>query len=553
VEQPTELPTGEVPIYQPGECLEPNEYEWFLENKERCNKKKYFRWLDSDCRLVSKLEKLEEKKQRISCDELVKERINQQIENQLNVEKAAAAEKLVRVYKKNPKAKLVLLKSICGDVGICLSLNARYERIMEMFNHFEDFKYLDSSPKIISQGGNGIVRLLKYKRTEGKQTFYSYGIFKFPLPAVTRIPDNLLYEYEVGTRCVNYLCRYFPIFTQTYGAYLSLSPSILYQYILPGLKDKNVFDDTSLTKITPTDQRYQKHFCEDIGSLCLVSQFYHEFKTLDSYAEYMNDEQQKNNTAPNDIAFILFQVYYALHECRTHFTHYDLHPENIGIVPLPNNKHIVYEYTYTPVLGGQPQVCSFKSRYIVKLIDYGRSFFNYNGVSSDDIIQRALNSSFCPPMQSNFGIANFPQYHLNPRVNNQSYDLRLLVLLLLSHVIHPAKRLLNNFPSLLKLTTRVLYQYYINGTPERLDAFDPNPDARIYNVSDAFFKLTQYIKDNVDGVNTRNTTDYANSTSIGTLRVYPNLAREMEFSFATRNKTTEPSRLSMPEFENVDL
>jgi hypothetical protein len=447
----------------------------------------------------------------------------------------------------SPKVNLGLLKNICWDVGICLSLNARYERIMKMFNYFQDFTFLENSPKIISQGENGIVRLLKYKRTEGGKDFYSYGVFKFPRQ--DQPADNLLYEYEVGTRGVNHFCRYLPIFTQTYGAYFK-NPTLHWaiSYSTQGIVTKDLFDTSRLKKITPTDPLYRQYFCMGYNNVSLVGQFYHEFQPLFSYAKYMRDAHQNGHTAPNDIAYILFQVYYSLHQCRSQFTHYDLHRENVGLVPLPNNTHIEYEYEYEPVLGGQSEVITFKSRYIVKLIDYGRSFFNYNNYNSDLLITEIRTNTTQCPANSHLGIGEIPWAHILPRINNQSSDLRLLNTIQVQELPHSPKsdKLLDNFPGLFSLLRRVNYSSEY-GTPQRLDAFDANPNGIIYNINDAFFKLAQYINNNVDQVRNTNIKDYANSKSLGTLKVYPGLKRQMEFIFADRKNITDPI------FENLVL
>lgn len=453
--------------------------------------------------------------------------------------------------------KIPYIKSICGDVGICLSLNQSYEAIMAMFNNFQNFDLLENSPKLLSAGANGIVRLLKYKREEGTQSFYSYGVFKSPV-ATKKYPDNLLYEYEVGTRCVNYLCRYLPIFTQTYGAYVNNYTGNDRLYI-EGFLQKNdpinkaVFQDQRFMRITPTLSNYNHDFCYKFRELCLVGQFYDKFTTIEGYITYMSNAYTIGQNAPNDIPFILFQLYYSLYQCRSQFTHYDLHNNNVGLVPLPNGKHIEYEYVYVPIGGGAPRICKFKSRYIVKVIDYGRSFFNYNGVSSKQIINDVLISGDCAindwEQLPQIGIYISSITYIDPLVNNQSHDLRLLNILKLPNF----QSLFIEFPKLRSLVLKVPYENYY-GTMQRLDGYNRNPNAPIYNITDACFKLTDYIVSNTDKVMDKNNAAYANSTSMGTLRVYPGLQKKMEFHFATIDKSqAETSRLYKPEFENVDL
>ena len=65
----------------------------------------------------------------------------------------------------------------------------------------------------------------------------------------------------------------------------------------------------------------------------------------------------------------MYQVYFALSEVCNNFTHYDLHTDNVLLFEPVVNKYIHYHYT-----NKDGSTCSFKSRYIVKMIDYGRSY-----------------------------------------------------------------------------------------------------------------------------------------------------------------------------------
>ena len=290
-----------------------------------------------------------------------------------------------------------MIKSICGDVGICLSLNQWYDVIMEMFHNFEGFEFLENSPGLIEfRDQKEIVRLLKYKKQEGTETVNAYGFFKCIGGNMNNLETpytNLLYEYEVGKRCVNYLCRHFPIFTQTYGVYLRAEEGPLEFDTRSELYPAN-FSSNFLERIMPNSEDYDTYFCHNMNDLCLVGQFYDGFIPLVQYFKNLTSRDQSIRP-PNEIPFILFQVYYALYQCRSQFTHNNLTTENIGLVPLPINQHIQYEYVYVPLGGGSPQICKFKSRYIVKVMGYGRSFFNYNNESSKRIVQTALFSNKC--------------------------------------------------------------------------------------------------------------------------------------------------------------
>jgi len=75
-----------------------------------------------------------------------------------------------------------------------------------------------------------------------------------------------------------------------------------------------------------------------------------------------------------ELVNVLLQVYIPLAMLDDTFTHYDLHIGNIQLMEINGDdiSHINYEYIY------KGNTISFKSRYIVKIIDYGRSYFWLN-------------------------------------------------------------------------------------------------------------------------------------------------------------------------------
>ena len=93
-----------------------------------------------------------------------------------------------------------------------------------------------------------------------------------------------------------------------------------------------------------------------------------------------------------------------------------------------NNKYIQYHYH----MGSD--VFSFKSKYMLKIIDYGRSYFN----GSENIRRTLCNTTKCnPDCGKNFGFSwldprnkNNPYSHyISSTISNESHDLRLLSML----------------------------------------------------------------------------------------------------------------------------
>ena len=71
----------------------------------------------------------------------------------------------------------------------------------------------------------------------------------------------------------------------------------------------------------------------------------------------------------NELVCVLFQVYAFLRIYQNVFTHYDLNIKNVLLIEIPNK---TLHFTYTESIP-KCQI-SFTSKYLVKIIDYGRSY-----------------------------------------------------------------------------------------------------------------------------------------------------------------------------------
>lgn len=438
------------------------------------------------------------------------------------------------VVRKHRKLEISYLKSMCGDVGICLSLNNNYNKIMKMFNNFTDFQYLVGSPREISSGANGSIRISKFVKTVDNVSFYSYVTLKVPKSIVS---DNLAYEYFVGHLFVNYFCKYFPVFVQTYGLY-RINKDIRMRFNHPAIATVNILKkrlEEGMTLIDPLNNEADlMSVCSSSNFLCLSGQFYNNYTTFRSYVETKTDKDY------SDVPFILFQLYYTLHHVRMFFTHYDLHYENIGLVKLPDGYHVDYEYNV--VYNGQPAVINFKSKYIVKIIDYGRCYFTSQTPpyhTSKELIKNIIQkNNLC------FNKLEFTNTNIDSRVKNESSDLRFL------HMIHNTlSQIFKNYPILKNTISKMLFKGPYS-TPENLTHLG---DGIIRNVTDAYTYLADYLITNTDNSNGLNDASYVGSNSLGTLKVY-DITKAMEFIPSVRRKNKgEKSRFEMPELLNVSL
>jgi len=98
----------------------------------------------------------------------------------------------------------------------------------------------------------------------------------------------------------------------------------------------------------------------------------------------------------NDLIYILYQIYMPLATLASEFTHYDLHIGNVLIYELKKDEYIDYEYNFNG------DIVKFKCRYIAKIIDYGRAFFDDPSVvSSQSIKKMVCSADLCNPANDN--------------------------------------------------------------------------------------------------------------------------------------------------------
>jgi hypothetical protein len=209
------------------------------------------------------------------------------------------------------------------------------------------------------------------------------------------------------------------------------------------------------------------------------------------------------------------------------YTHYDLHEENVLLYEPVVGSHIEYFYHI------DGEIITFKSKYIAKIIDYGRSFFNQFGNTTSTGSSNAIYDTVCRLCKPNCGATNGfgwlsvnplqlrNVYHICSKIANQSHDLRLLYLLgrkpipylklqqLLAKVVY-GKNLAPEFDKYGKPIDNSQY-----GTERNVTDGLP---AKINNVSDASNALLELIQDPISFVKNENA--YKSSTKLGELHIY---------------------------------
>jgi hypothetical protein len=320
------------------------------------------------------------------------------------------------------------LKTICSDSGFCLTFGKEDNKIKEFFKGFTTFEYaIDPIKRIGEISGNGFVNQITYERDGYK----AYAVLKSSMKQNT---DNLMYEYKVG-QYINTLTKKFPCFVETYGLF-KYNDTIAYHFMQKEetYSSKTIASLKSKLDIIPNIDWSKA--CENSKYLCLLIQHFSGVITFNNFV----------NNSPNilklsNILNIFFQIYIPLALLEDTFTHYDLHANNVLLYPVPNGKYIKFNYNIPAHLvtkhGLSSNKIEFYSPYVVKIIDYGRSYFK-NGPENGKTVYNEIcaapkcnhpSFSSCGEM---YGFAwNAPldptwNSRLSASVNNNKYDLDLL-------------------------------------------------------------------------------------------------------------------------------
>ena len=391
------------------------------------------------------------------------------------------------------------LKTVCSDSHVCIAFGTESAKIRKLFDNFSNFNLLSQPLKTIGkESANGFVKELTYT----KDGYVANAILKSSSDPGS---DNLLYEEIVGI-FLNKIGKYVPCFLETYGVYKYTSKAFYNK-----MKDNNIVNQINvvgnLQYLTEFNTNLIKYACSDQSQyLAIIIQYLKDAKTL---KDMYNDISFRKN----HLIEILFQIYMPLAHLTNIFTHYDLHSSNVLIYKPVNNGYIEYSYHLK-----DGNIVKFKSPYIAKIIDYGRSFFydnkNRSSMWMSDVVTKVCDTTY----RHGFYYLFQPEYHyISSSYYNQSHDLRLLYILKMRNL----KKQDITEPVLLEMYDKLKYDYK-HGTQSR-DSGYPNS---LNNCKDAFKFLTHALMDPTF-IN-RNDSEFENSTKIGELHVYID-GKPMEF------------------------
>ena len=295
---------------------------------------------------------------------------------------------------------------------LCLALTVFRIDLLNFFDYFVYFNNAESETKRIGADSvNGIVTRITYEKGD----ITCHAILK---SAQKSNSDNLAYEFLAG-QCVNMLRSKFPCFVETYGLFYykddtvwkkcTTNRKITTEALQNALKLTQTIDFDTLCY----NSKRAVILVENIPSAISMYDILHS----DTFEEFAN----------TDLLGCLYQIYYVLSAINVSFTHYDLHDDNVVLYPLPPGKYITYNYTLP-----NRRTITFHSKYIVKIIDYGRCFFVGGMYNSLDIFNR-VNSMI---QTRNKNLRDIGFYSMSKEAMNQSQisshkrnissDLRLL-------------------------------------------------------------------------------------------------------------------------------
>uniref|UniRef100_A0A6C0DR89 Protein kinase domain-containing protein n=1 Tax=viral metagenome TaxID=1070528 RepID=A0A6C0DR89_9ZZZZ len=427
--------------------------------------------------------------------------------------KTRAKKELQKMLKSPSKRKLKILKHICSVSGSCLAFGRENEAINGLFNHFSDFTYaLPTVRRIGTPSENGFITEIEYER-DGYQ---SNAVLK---SSAYRSADNLFYEYVVGVIFINLMNRFFPCFLQTYGIYISTD-----KHSHELMKEAQTIHQIKDT-LHPLDET-----TSGLDASCLnsdrLSILIQHIKDPISFDEYFREEISSEYFYTVDMIQMLYQVYSVLSTISTIFTHYDLHTNNILLYKISDDKYVEMNYHCS-----DGSVVTFNTQYIVKIIDYGRCYFNLSPNDNSQIVYDELcKSRNCNPkcgLHSGYSFFSPPpskdNFYIVRSVSNISHDLRLMYMIRESNEY---KYMKYGNDIIDGIFSAIVYNMRF-GTPSHKTKENSN---KLYNVNDVEKILRIYIQDLTD-FKEKNTAYFKNKQSVGKMHIYMNgdVLKPMDF------------------------
>jgi len=422
---------------------------------------------------------------------------------------------------------------ICGINNECLNFGINKRLDFLLFSNFEENRKYISDISRLSEGNNGNVYSIKFIKTFEENNKSIDLTFDTILKTSKNIlSDNLVYEYIVGRKFINYFASYYPNLVLTYGMFNIFNEDFDKENISNSLEHIN---DNTINNL----KQLIKHSCAYPTSVAIMTQNFTNCETFHNFVvkiKRSEDYQKIKELFTLWIPIILYQIYFMLSDMANVFTHYDLHSNNVLIYKLPEGKYVNMNY----INDDGKTIVSFKTIYIPKIIDYGRSYFYVSDHFNSKIIHDKILCNVEPCNKSDesetcgnksgyklfsYDYRNqqaYPQLHyISSSLKNISHDLRLAYIILMDYIrgIHMADKLYD-------LLSEIKYEEQY-GTPEVFEDY-----FGIENVNDMVYFLehdimnTPIFNEDLDNFFTQSSENY---TCLGTLNIYKKRRRQMDF------------------------
>ena len=382
--------------------------------------------------------------------------------------------------------KRLKVKQICPNADYCLSYGIKSDEIRDIFGDYTDLSQVVEVKTIGAQSANGFIKKFIFQKMISPGHLYeSSAIFK----SVQNHPgvDNLYYEYFVGI-FINYLCVLFPIFVRTYGMFTYNDDNAYMEMQKLTMTTKNAQSGNWLknnlslvhgkTVIKQPQQSEIRYACSKRERFALLTEYETHAVSLDSLLTDIHFVQY-------DLYPLCYVIYGILNTIRDNFTHYDLHTGNVLLIPCadPNG---IFQYTLHLYEGTkQTEIINLYSRYVPKIIDYGRCYFSFRNNSSQKLYESLCKVDHDCCLGSGFWL-NPPNpivtHYINSSVRNISHDLRLMRIISKKMV---ATGLANHHMK--NINDKIIYATDY-GTPENLTPY--SQDQMIHNIYD----MMSYLK-----------------------------------------------------------
>jgi hypothetical protein len=395
-----------------------------------------------------------------------------------------------------------MLNIACKNPDNCLALGAYGPIIKQYFDNFRNLSLVNNKniKRIGKPSVNGFILEVPFtKNSSGqlsqtspqlsrKNNFTAYTALKC---AVLEDSDNLFYEYYVGKFFINSYLNIFPCFVETYDCYRFINENSWSKLkdltntnninLADMIDRKNVSEEPRNDPYDNEDSAWFKMSCVENKNICTLIQHFDNFRSV-------SDEYRQNyKNIQYEIFNILYQVYFPLTILKDKYTHYDLHANNVFLYkPYEGKKYIQMRYH---LLSGR--IIEFPSEYIVKIIDYGRNYFDNGMTNTKKIIKDYIcGNDLCDPecgakvgynvIQGNEYNPNTVYHWIFPNNKNISHDLifavnfyeYLIQYNIFDAFVYGNTEISNNSPS------SSYSQFFQSGTPEKLGGDSRN----IYNI-----------------------------------------------------------------------